>query len=228
MHVSLKRLALFLSARFKSLQTRLLSCFTSPLPRPNHPSWYPRGRFGRGRGLGLGLALTLMLSLPASAGALLTALPQDASADSLSVHVMEDWQVRCETSNDKTRCGFSAEAQSAVSESAKRPVQLALSSLKQKGSKTILVLKTPLDLLLAKGIELRVDKQKPQKLAFRSCHQSGCVAPFALTSAMAKRLQRGNRLRVRVHDLSARPVDVEFSLSGFTAASRFADSQAGS
>lgn len=170
------------------------------------------------------LIITLILPLPAFAGALLTALPKDASADSLSVHVMEDWQVRCETSNSKTRCDFSAEAQSA-SESAKRPVQLALSSLKQKGGKTILVLKTPLDLLLAKGIELRVDKQKSQKLAFRSCHQSGCVAPFALTPAMAKRLQRGNRLRVRVHDLSARPVDVEFSLSGFTAASRFADSQ---
>ena len=91
--------------------------------------------------------------------------------------------------------------------------------MQQSNGEQVLILETPLDLLLSKGIEMRFDGSSPLTLSYRSCHASGCVVPFRLDEPMKRRFTRGSRLVARVYDLQAAPIDIEFSLIGFTAAS---------
>jgi len=86
------------------------------------------------------------------------------------------------------------------------------------GEIPIFTVLTPLDLLVAKGVELRVDDGPPLRLAYRSCHVQGCLVPFRLDAAMAGRFRRGAGLRLRLFALDGTPVDLDASLLGFTAA----------
>ncbi len=154
-----------------------------------------------------------------SAQELLTAnaASQPSSDDVFAIASHQAWQVVCEGGPTGKSCHLSA-AGKAGSE-IEKPLTMFLSTVRQDDGSLVLVLETPLDLLVSKGIELRVDGGQPLLLSYRSCHMSGCVAPFRLDDRIRRSFTRGTRLVARVYDLQARPIDVEFSLMGFTDAS---------
>lgn len=145
------------------------------------------------------------------------AASQPSSDDVFSIASHQSWQVVCDGDATQSRCHLSA-AGKPVGEQPK-PIAMFLSSVRQDDGSLVLVLETPLDLLVSKGIELRVDGGQPLLLSYRSCHMSGCVAPFRLDDRIRRSFTKGTRLIARVYDLQARPIDVEFSLMGFTDAS---------
>ena len=164
------------------------------------------------------LSLAYATSAHAQSG-LLTAAPQ-ATDMQTSVEPFEDWQVTCDqVSDSKSTCSM------AVSGTAKtangRTVGIRVSQLPVKNkSNALFAVETPLDLLLSKGIEMRIDGGPLMRLAFRSCHSDGCLAPFSLSSKIARQFQSGQALSIRVFDLNGEPVEVRLSLLGFTAAGR--------
>jgi len=164
------------------------------------------------------LSLASVTSASAQSGLLTATAP--VTETQTSVEPFEDWQVICDQLLDnKATCSM------AISGAARAPngrtVGIRLSQLPVKTkSNAVFAVETPLDLLLSKGIEMRVDGGPLMRLAFRSCHNDGCLAPFSMNSEMARRFRKGQALDVRLFDLNAKPVEVRLSLQGFTAAGR--------
>lgn len=141
-----------------------------------------------------------------------------------SINSFGDWQVTCsETSTDR-RCEM--ETQGFSEEDGSKPrISISLSSLETNSGARLFVLKTPLDLLLAKGIEMQIDHGKVMRLAYRSCRQDGCLAPFSLDASLLRKFRRGKSLKLHIFNLRGEPLAVTLSLAGFTEASRDAARQ---
>lgn len=82
----------------------------------------------------------------------------------------------------------------------------------------VFVVETQLDLLLPEGLTLQVDKRRPQKLSFRSCHNDGCLIPFRLSAQLETALRRGITLRLSLITLDGTMEQTNISLLGFTKA----------
>lgn len=90
----------------------------------------------------------------------------------------------------------------------------------------VAIIKTPMDILLALGLSLKVDKARPLRLAIRSCHvdepnvtqaaTGACLAPFQLNHQIENSLMRGNQLTITGKNLAGQTVQTQISLSGFT------------
>ncbi|MCV0424647.1 MAG: invasion associated locus B family protein [Roseibium sp.] len=91
-----------------------------------------------------------------------------------------------------------------------------------KGTQLILVIRTRLGLLLPGGLKLRIDKKKPVKAAFRSCHASrvetGCLVPIRLDGTFARNLKRGLTLTITAKTLQGDSMSQQISLLGITSA----------
>ncbi len=79
---------------------------------------------------------------------------------------------------------------------------------------------TPLETLLSPGLSLQIDTAEPVRMPFHHCDAGSCYANFALTSDQLGRLKKGNAIKMAVVPLYApdKPVDLQISLKGFTAA----------
>lgn len=168
--------------------------------------------------------------LPATVLALMAATGAAAAQTSLltaqvparhiqtSIEPLQDWQVTCDQeANEQSLCSISVSA--AAHATGGRLVKVRLSQLPVKDRTTpLFAIETPLELLLSKGIEMKVDGGPTMRLAFRSCHPDGCLAPFSLNSKIARQFRKGQVLNIRVFDLEAQAVDIPLSLRGFTAA----------
>ncbi|MGJ8573108.1 MAG: invasion associated locus B family protein [Hoeflea sp.] len=162
--------------------------------------------------------VSLVMTAPASAqSGLLTAAAPKTDMQT-TIEPFEDWQVICDQpSDDASTCSMAVSGTAQTSNGG--VVGIRLSQLPVKNAKNALfAVETPLDLLLSKGIEMRVDSGPLMRLAFRSCHRDGCLAPFSMSPEIGRRFRKGHALAIRVFDLNAKPVEVRLSLQGFTAA----------
>jgi invasion protein IalB len=132
-----------------------------------------------------------------------------------TITLAEDWQVTCDKTDDARSCRMATTGTGNTAKGGTLAVQLASES-----TSGLFFFLTPLDLLVAKGVEMRIDGGKPLKFAYRSCHAQGCVIPFRVAGALEESFRRGTKLDLRLFELDGSPVDVEMSLLGFTAASR--------
>lgn len=135
-----------------------------------------------------------------------------------SIETFEYWQVICNQEPDrKSSCSMSISGMASAPSG--RTVGIRLSQLPVKNkSNALFAIETPLDLLLSKGIEMRVDEGPLMRLAFRSCHKDGCLAPFSMNAEISSRFRKGQALDIRLFELDGKPVEVRLSLHGFTAA----------
>lgn len=153
--------------------------------------------------------------------------PTVQAGDATSIKAFDDWQVTCEERSGERRC--EVETQGASNGEEGRPaISLGVSYVKAKSNDWLFILNTPLNLLLAKGIEMQVDSGPVMHLAYRSCDMGGCVAPVLPDKRLKRALLQGKNLTLRVTDLHGKSVDVKLSLAGFSAASREAVQQQGS
>lgn len=108
------------------------------------------------------------------------------------------------------------------------PISIYLEKVKLEKDKkqtTIAIIKTPIDVLLAKGLTLKVDKLKSFRITYRSCHieqksfnriaTGNCIAPFIITRKMKNLLKKGQALRIQSHSLSGKIQTSRVSLKGF-------------
>jgi invasion protein IalB len=79
-----------------------------------------------------------------------------------------------------------------------------------------LLLHLPLGLSIAAGVSLVVDADTPVKLAIQTCDASGCYAASPLQGDLLTAMQRGRELKVTFEDLQRKPINVSFTLDGFT------------
>jgi len=169
------------------------------------------------------VSLAWATSAPAQSGLLTDGVLTDgaqATKQQTFIEPFEDWQVICDEAPDsKSSCSMAISGKTTDADG--RLVGIRLSQLPVKTrSDALFAIETPLDLLLSKGIEMRVDGGPVMRLAFRSCHSDGCLAPFSMISTIARRFRKGDALDIRVFDLNARPIEVRLSLQGFSAAGR--------
>ena len=135
-----------------------------------------------------------------------------------TVTVAGDWQVQCNESAGSTNCRMSTVG--SATNAAGGAVTVQLASEARDGGGQLFFFLTPLDLLVARGVEMRIDGGGAQKLAYRSCHVQGCVIPFRLSGGLENRFRRGSKLALRLFDIDGKPLDIEMSLIGFIAARR--------
>ncbi len=149
------------------------------------------------------------------------ALPFDVIGANAEQHVTAkaetfgDWQVVCRDQAE-TACSLETYGVS----TGEQKVALQLSTVKTATGEALFILRTPLDLLLGKGIEMKVDSGNTMRLAYRSCHAGGCLVPFSISGEIERAFRRGAKLTFRVFDVSGNPIAISISLNGFTAASR--------
>lgn len=136
------------------------------------------------------------------------------------ISLFDDWQVVCDSTGDDETCRMSTTG--AADAASGRTITVQLVSETADASTPLFFFLTPLDLLIAKGAEMRIDGGRNLKLAYRSCHIQGCVIPFRLSSALKRSFQRGTKISLRLHEIGGASIDLELSLRGFIAASRAA------
>lgn len=163
------------------------------------------------------LLLSVLTAAPAAGQGLLTqsAPPLSQQDETHTISTFGDWQLSCESKGEQSSCRMTI---AGSTDAAGRPVAIQLASDAGNDAGQIFFFLTPLDLLLPKGIEMRVDGGPVMRLAYRSCHATGCIAPFRMSGTVLKRFRRGYKLDVRLYSLDGKPMDIALSLKGFTAA----------
>ena len=186
----------------------------------------PRGAAGVKKTIRLAFAIAALLGvivLPAVVHAqqLLTDIlgSEPSQTDSeRRITLADDWQVVCDRTGDDETCRMSTTG--STDTAAGRTIAVQLVSEAADASNRLFFFLTPLDLLVAKGAEMRIDGGREQKLAYRSCHAQGCVIPFRLSSALESSFRRGTIISLRLYEIDGGSIDMGLSLAGFIAASR--------
>jgi invasion protein IalB len=129
--------------------------------------------------------------------------------------VVGDWTVTCATNESGTK---SCAMMQRLSNAQTKQVVLAwLVGLSPSGDK-VMTLRTPLGLLLNKGIVVQVDDNPHLVMTYRTCVQTFCEAVHALNAALLNTLRGGASARVQLQNLQEQPVNINVSLKGFSKA----------
>jgi len=126
-----------------------------------------------------------------------------------------DWELRCETPENCFMYQLTRDAEL-------NPVaEVSIVALPDGGQAAAgVTIVTPLGTLLSEGVLLQVDSGRAVKYDFGWCTRAGCFARFGLTAQELDNMRRGNTARIRIVAVSSpeRPVLLDVSLTGFTAA----------
>lgn len=149
----------------------------------------------------------------------------------------EEWAVKA-----NQKCRMTNNVRASDVEIRKDPFAISMERVRLQGESrtaTVAIIRTPMNLLLPGGLTLQVDGGRTQRLAIRSCHvdlrtdnqppgfggdhvgqkiEAVCLAPFRLTDALRRALQRGNQLKLGATSLSGDKIAQTISLIGFTKA----------
>lgn len=128
-----------------------------------------------------------------------------------------DWVLVCDQSEElnEERCFIVQELR--VKETNQRVVRIEVGYVAKTGKPAALIT-LPLGISLQHGMLLQVDEGEESRYAFTRCVPGGCIAAVALTDAQIGALKAGSTAHVQFHDGLAREVNLDMSLSGFTAA----------
>jgi invasion protein IalB len=156
-----------------------------------------------------------------SQGLLLDSLsPQTQASGIIQTRRFQDWTVTCNQvqSNDPGECKMSQEI---YTEDGADLLLLLSGEARPSGdghSSAIFILLLPLGILLPEAVEINVDDGTSRKLAIRSCHVGGCLAPFILTPDLKREFQNGRSMTIRFKTVAGEDISREISLMGFAAA----------
>ena len=154
---------------------------------------------------------------------LLTQLAQQTNAgDHVFFNRSKNWSVKCDyqAKLDQRKCELSTPLQTAKDQS-----NLSFSMIivmANADTPPVAIIRTPLDLHLAKGVDMLIDDKLVGKLTFRSCHQNGCVVPFSMQGTINTRMRAGLDATLEFYDLAGTKHVAKFSLLGITQALRTA------
>lgn len=168
------------------------------------------------------------INLPVVAQPLLieSTRPLPATISAMLIEQFRDWQVACPnpkaSTDNLTAASCIMEPLSSAYEGGAGALKRLFGRMITVPGKTsavpVFVVETQLDLLLPEGITLQVNNRRPQKLAFRSCHNDGCLIPFRLSPQLETALRRGITLKLSLTTLDGTVEQTNISLLGFTKA----------
>ena len=127
-----------------------------------------------------------------------------------------DWQVRCSTVTNE--CFM---YQLALDEGKNPVAEVSLLKLPQGGEAAAgVTVVSPLGTLLTTGVALQVDTNQAHQYPFNWCSQVGCFARFGMTQETINTFKRGKSSKLSLVSVAApnRPITLNLSLTGFTAA----------
>lgn len=164
----------------------------------------------------LALLLFLGLAMPASAqmlsgGPLRPGAPQAAVGAKVERH--RDWLLVCADGAPNAAC----ELQPAVAETEGPRAPAVVIVRPEAGVVPVLVVRTPLEMLLAEGIALSVDGSTLGRLAYQTCDAGGCVAPIRLEGPLAATMRGGLTMVLRSVSRDGEATITRLSLLGLTA-----------
>lgn len=88
-----------------------------------------------------------------------------------------------------------------------------------------LTMLVPLNVALPAGLSISADGKPITRLAYRNCNQSGCWAVTSLRPAMLSALKKGRTGAATLNLVDGQALEIQFSLTGFTAALAALESQ---
>ena len=145
---------------------------------------------------------------------------ENSRGDIIEYASFKDWFLNCRTtkSSAKSRCELTTPV-IIERDNAQNPSEISLKLVfENKNIDGIAIIQTPLELLLSKGIELEIDRRKLGKLTYRSCHKTGCLAPFSVSGNTRRAMLNGLSAELTVYDLQGRAKQSKFSLLGISSA----------
>lgn len=95
---------------------------------------------------------------------------------------------------------------------------IAAVQIREQADKKILVLAVPPAMLLRPGVQIKIDQSEPVRAAYSICYPNFCFAEAAIKDDYVASMKRGNTIALTSLNQQAKPVTIEISLSGFTAA----------
>ncbi len=129
----------------------------------------------------------------------------------------KDWVLICDHSDElnEERCFILQELR--VKETNQRVVRIEVGFVAKTGQPAALIT-LPLGISLQHGMLFQVDQGEQTRYAFTRCVPGGCIAAVPLSDAQIAALKAGSVAHLQFHDGLAREVNLDMSLSGFTAA----------
>lgn len=168
-------------------------------------------------------SFTLLLASPVIAqenrSLLLTnTVTKNSIDDILEYAKFKDWFLECRTAKTtkKSRCELITPVLNGPKVD-QNPSDISLKLIIEDSSNSgIAVIQTPLELLLSKGIKLEIDNKMLGKLTYRSCHVSGCLAPFSVSGGIKRAMLNGISAKLTIFDLEGKARSGSFSLLGIS------------
>lgn len=151
-----------------------------------------------------------------------TTINHEPTTDVVLYHQSKDWFVKCDyvELKDFRRCEIST-IQVRNDKQARRRFHFKI-VLDGEKNKPLAIIQTPLEFLLSKGVDFKIDNSAIGKLTYRSCHQTGCVVPFSMAGSVDTRIRNGLKTHFTFYTLDGDKQTAEFSLLGITNALRVA------
>jgi invasion protein IalB len=146
-------------------------------------------------------------------------LPTGASAMPTDGQKFQDWIAKCEKAQDGggTHCFIAHEV---IATKDDKPIGAILQVRvgywgQQKQIGAIFVV--PTGFFLPPGLKISIDDGEAITIPVERCSAKSCIATMALTPEMVGRLKAGSKGTVTFYNRPDKPIEVPFSLSGFTA-----------
>jgi invasion protein IalB len=90
----------------------------------------------------------------------------------------------------------------------------------ERSSPLMVLVRVPLNVLLAPGLQLKIEGNAPSTVPIHHCREQGCMALFPLSSDLRQALETGRKAQVSFHMLDGSRIGVPVSLLGITAGLR--------
>ncbi len=132
----------------------------------------------------------------------------------------EAWFVRCNTQEaqkNPKRGECEIFQRISVKENNQRLIEFAVGfPADQEEARSIIIL--PLGVLLASGVEMRIDDGKPFRFNVRYCDVGGCFAYVSLDEKVQKMLRKGENIMISFRSVQGKTIQINMSLKGFSKA----------
>ncbi|MCF7647247.1 invasion associated locus B family protein [Bacillus subtilis] len=163
-------------------------------------------------------SLTLLL-----AGAFAPAIAQEAkqpenatplaNQQTLSL-ATSGWQTRCSAKDRKTALECVVEASAVLSNNGQRLTDFSIRVPEPKAA-PVMLLRVPLEVSLAAGVNVKVDEGKVFSYPLQSCNNNGCFIGNKLDQDLLKALIKGSNLVITFKDTAQNDIRLSLPLNGF-------------
>lgn len=124
-----------------------------------------------------------------------------------------DWALVCVESKDNAKPAPCVLVQRLVEASSKKTVFNLTIGYGPQG-KLVLIVRAPLGVALAKGVEMSLDPQTVHRAAFNSCLPDGCQAVLVLSSDLQQQMRKTEQAQLTVYGLDGKAFRAASSLKG--------------